>query len=190
MAAPYLKPRSTLPRGLTVDQFLDWYEEQPQGRFELHHGDVVSMAAERVGHANRKGDVYVALRDAIRAAGVPCQVLPDGVAVHVSDTTWYEPDVLVYFGPEAPTDDIRIENPMIVVEVESPSTKRLDAGGKLAGYFDVPSVVHYLIVTVADNRIVHHRRQDDGTILTRIVTSGPLLLDPPGLTVDLTEVLS
>ena len=35
---------------------------------------------------------------------------------------------------------------MIVVEVLSPSTRHIDASKKLAGYFRLPSVAHYLIV--------------------------------------------
>ncbi len=27
---------------------------------------------------------------------------------------------------------------------------------------------------------VHHHRQDDGSIVTRVVTRAPILLDPPG----------
>lgn len=42
----------------------------------------------------------------------------------------------------------------------------------------------------SERRLVHHERQHNGTILTRIVATGPLTLDPPGLSVDLTGILS
>jgi hypothetical protein len=44
-------------------------------------------------------------------------------------------------------------------------------------------VQHYLIVRTEDGAIIHHARNADGTILTRIVREGVLRLDPPGLTV-------
>ena len=67
----------------------------------------------------------------------------------------------------------------VVIEVLSRSTKGRDVGVKLTDYFSLPSVRHYSIVR-ADARInVHHARQDDGTILTRITHGEPILLDPP-----------
>lgn len=36
--------------------------------------------------------------------------------------------------------------------------------------------------------MIHHRRGDDGTIATRIVTTGALDLDPPGVTLDLERI--
>lgn len=189
MATAAKKDDGGLPTGLDVEAFLAWVKDKP-GRYELHDGEVIAMPPQRNWHATTKGSVYVARREAIKSAGVPCHAMPDGVAVHVGAQGWYEPDALVCCGPEAPGDEIKIDNPLIVVEVPSPSTGHLDESHKLVGYFSVASVQHYVIVSPATKYLVHHKRQDDGTILTRIVTAGPLLLDPPGLTVDLTEILS
>jgi hypothetical protein len=46
----------------------------------------------------------------------------------------------------------------------------------------LPSVRHYLIVRIENRTIVHHERGADDIILTRIVHEGPILLDPPGIT--------
>jgi Uma2 family endonuclease len=70
---------------------------------------------------------------------------------------------------------------VILVEVLSPSTRRIDATAKLAGYFRLPSVAHYLIVDPSERLIVHHARGTDDTILTHIVREGRIVLDPPGL---------
>jgi Uma2 family endonuclease len=68
-----------------------------------------------------------------------------------------------------------------VVEVASPSTRKIDASLKLTGYFSLASVQHYLIVDPDGPPLIHHRRQDDGTILTTIVHDGSLSLAPPGI---------
>ena len=189
MATAAKRTDDGLPTGIDVAAFLAWVRDHP-GRYELHDGDVFAMAPARVQHGVAKFAIQRALLAAVREARLPCHVMPDGIAVHVSDQKWYEPDALVYCGPEAHGDDDEIKNPLIVVEVVSPSTGRLDATDKLRGYFSLSSVRHYMIVYTKTKHIVHHERQDDGTILTRIVTAGPLQLDPPGLTVDLTEILS
>jgi hypothetical protein len=49
-------------------------------------------------------------------------------------------------------------------------------------------VHHYLIVDPDGPPVVHHRRQGDGTILTRIVHDGVLTLAPPGLEVGVVEM--
>ena len=57
-----------------------------------------------------------------------------------------------------------------------------DTGAKLEDYFSLPSLQHYLIVKTENGAIIHHQRNPDGTILTRINRGGPLHLDPPGIT--------
>ena len=77
---------------------------------------------------------------------------------------------------------------MIVVEVLSPSTRRVDAALKLAGYFSVQSVEHYLIVDPDEPLVIHHARGDGKVIATRIIREGEVRLDPPGLGLTLKEV--
>lgn len=78
-------------------------------------------------------------------------------------------------------------SPVVVVEVLSPSTAATDISGKLAGYFRVPSIHHYLIVHPTRRTVIHHRRTDDG-IHTRIVATGPIAMTPPGITIDMDEL--
>jgi Uma2 family endonuclease len=172
---------------MTVDEFLAWAETQPGRRFELVHGQPVAMSPERARHAESKAEIYVALRVALRQAALPCHVLPDGMTVRVDDTTAFEPDVVVYCGPRIDGDEVEVRSPVIVVEVVSPSTQERDTGAKLAGYFQVPSVRHYLIVDPTARLIIHHGRQDDATILTRVHTDGAIDLTPPGLVLALAD---
>jgi Uma2 family endonuclease len=81
-------------------------------------------------------------------------------------------------------------NPVIVVEVASPSTRKIDASLKLNGYFSLPSAHHYLIIDPDGPPIIHHRRQGDGTILTTIVQDGILTLAPPGIEVGVAEIFA
>lgn len=164
---------------MTSDEFLLWAMQQPR-KYELLNGEVVAMAPERVIHAVLKGEIFVLLRAAIRDAGLDCMALPDGVAVAVDDTTTYEPDALVRCGPILPDDATRVTDPLIIVEVLSPSTQAIDTGTKLIDYFRLPSLRHYLIVRT-DRAIIHHERDAAGAIATRIIRDGTVALDPPGI---------
>ena len=176
-----IKPR------MTVDQFLTWAQGRP-GRYELLRGEVFSMAPETTGHADVKGAIYAALRDTIRREQLACHVLPDGVTVRIDGNTAYEPDVQVYRGEKLRGAALEVPNPVIIVEVLSPSTQRVDVSLKLAGYFKLPSVAHYLIVDPTQPSVIQHSRGTDDTILTRIVTSGVIVLDPPGLSLALSDI--
>lgn len=171
-----------IPTGrLTRAGFYAWAEAQPRGRFELLDGVVVAMAPDRGAHLRAKAAAWLALRAAIEAAGVPCQALPDGATVEIGSATAHEPDASVNCGAPMADEALALPNPVVVVEVVSPSTSRVDAVQKLADHFLVPSIQHYLIVDAARRMVIHYRRLADGTLGTRIATGGPLLLDPPGL---------
>jgi Uma2 family endonuclease len=89
---------------MTVDEFLAWLEEGSEGvRYELVAGEVVAMAPERAAHARRKAQVWLALRDGIEAAGLPCEALPDGMTIKVDEHTTYEPDAVVHVRNRCPT---------------------------------------------------------------------------------------
>ena len=171
---------------ITVDEFLDWAAGRP-GRYELFRGEVIKMSPETAGHAEIKGAIYTALLSSIRQRRLPCHVLPDGVVIRIDNETAYEPDAQVYCGEKLKGAALEVPNPIIVVEVLSPSTQRVDVSLKLAGYFKLPSVAHYLIVDPTQPVVVHHSRGADA-IVTRIVTEGRITLDPPGLEIDLAEI--
>ena len=181
---------TTLPQHkMTVDEYLVWAEGQP-GRFELYAGVVYAMTPERAGHAQVKYAVQTALLTGIGRAGLPCHMLPNGMTVRVDQDTAHEPDALVYCGQQLPASAMEVPNPMIVVEVLSPLTRHVDASAKLAGYFRIASVQHYLIVDADKRLAVHHARGAADVIATRIVRNGSLRLDPPGIEVTVEEFFS
>jgi Uma2 family endonuclease len=168
------------------EEFRRWCEAQPKGRYERVDGFIVAMAPERGAHLRVKGAVYMALDRAVTAAGVACQALPNGATVETGDSD-YEPDALVNCGEPMADDAAAAPNPVIVVEVLSPGTASTDTGGKLADYFRVPSVAHYLIAHPTRRTVTHHRRADDG-IETRIIVNGPIAMDPPGIVITTEEI--
>lgn len=101
--------------------------------------------------------------------GLPCQAAPGGTTVEIDEDTDYEPDALINCGPPIPDDATAAPNPVVIVEVLSPSTATVDAGGKLADYFRLASVRHYLLVRPL-------RRE------------GMVELDPPGIRLSIDEV--
>ena len=177
-------------RKMNADEFLAWAEHQ-EGKYELHDGYVVSMAPERVRHVRAKAEAWLTLRNAIASKHLRCEAHADGVGVSITGNRVYKPDALVRCGEPLDGDKIEIDDPVIVVEVLSPSTSSNDYGKKLRDYFSLPSVQHYLVIDPEGRRVVHYTRQDGvDTYLTRILAAGPLLLDPPGIEIQVEDVFA
>ncbi|GGD25872.1 Uma2 family endonuclease [Aureimonas glaciei] len=170
---------------MTAEDFFAWAEIWGEGeRYELVNGLAYRLQSETISHAETKLAVVIALGDAIRMAGVECRAFPEGVSVRVSDRSVREPDALVHCGPYD-SDKMFAPNPVVVVEVISPSSVKTDVDRKLIDYFSVPSILHYLIVYGDDGRVVHHFRSAAGAAIeTRILGRDAVLdLSPPGLRV-------
>jgi Uma2 family endonuclease len=174
---------------LTVPEFLAWAQSQPNGRHELVRGEIIAMAPERWQHVEAKQRIFLALRDAIRRGGVACQAMIDGLAVVIDGDTSYIPDVLVNCGQPGAPESMIAPNPVIVVEVLSPSSGAIDKTVKLADYFRVAGLMHTLIVDGVRRRVLHHRRQPGGDIAVMIRTEGEIGLDPPGIAVAVASLL-
>jgi Uma2 family endonuclease len=181
MASQHLKP-------MTLDEFLRWSERQPQGRFELIHGQPVKMAAERLRHSRGKNRATRAFEAAVARARLTCEVMPDGMAVPIRGRATREPDVLVYCGPKLDGDAILVHAPVIVVEVLSPSTAGTDAWDKVEDYLAVPSIHHYLIADPVARKLIHHLRKGAVWDVREVAEDAILVLDPPGLRLSVAEL--
>ena len=172
---------------MTVAEFLDWNERQ-EGKFELLRGEVYVMAPGTIQLARSKLAAVNALAAVIKRAGLPCEAFIDGPGIALGDHTCYIPDVSVHCGERASGEVRLVPNPVIVIEVLSPSTERLDKTGKLADYFSIAGLQHYVIVNLERRFVMHHRRADAGLITTAILREGELRLDPPGVTLAVAEM--
>jgi Uma2 family endonuclease len=172
---------------MSREEYRAWAEQQPRGRFERMNGIVVAMAPERSRHNQRKMLAWLALRQAVRQAGLPCHVYGHGMTVEAGDSD-YEPDAVMHCGAKLPDDAIAVPDPLVIVEVLSPSSSGTDRVWKLDQYFKLPSLRHYLIIWANRQQVLHHRRTASGLIENEIVTTGQIPLDPPGITIAVADI--
>ena len=179
-----VEPASKRPEHkMTFEEWLVWAAEDG-GRSELLDGRVHMMAPERVPHARAKAWVWRALQDAIDRARLPCEAFVVGLTIKTDSDAGFEPDVLVNCGGFADDNGLVADNPIIVIEIMSPSSARIDSGRKLREYFRLASVQHYLIALLDGRTVVHHARAADGSIRTTLHAGGTITLDPPGIAMD------
>ena len=175
---------------MTIEAFLEWLETRPETeRWELIEGEPVRMMApETVRHVRLKRNVAESLRAALTAKGLPCEALGDGVAVRVGDEGQFQPDAVVTCAEAVDPDSVEVPEPVVVVEVLSPSTRSRDLTDKMRGYFGLPSVAHYLLIEQRKRLIIHMRRSAAARIEKTFHTEGRIELDPPGVALAVEDV--
>jgi Uma2 family endonuclease len=111
-----------------------------------------------------------------------CTALVDGAQILTDDISAI-PDVVVTCAPidlETPA----IAEPVIIIEVMSPSSVDDDTGRKWLSYRKIASLKHY-IVLAQDQRLVHVHSRAGDLWRERFIGTGSLTLDDPPLCVDL-----
>jgi len=174
---------------MSADAFLEWAEAQDEAHYQLIGGEIVAMAPERVEHTYVKFQVAKALEASLTGAKLPCRAFVDGVGVKIDDSIVFEPDALVNCGAPIPRRSMIAPNPIIVVEVISPTSTRRDLAVKFTNYFRHPSVQHYLVVVLENLTVIQHSRSEGDTLKTRIAGMGDrLTFDPPGIAVAVADL--
>ncbi len=172
---------------MTAEEFAIWAEARPGKHWELFDGKPRMQQSQTWGHQEAVMALYRLLYAAIRDGKLDLFVGSQGLVVKSGPRTAFEPDVVVFSGRIAKTDII-VPEPLIVVEVLSPSTERKDLTVKLAGYFDVPAVEHYLIADWEAAELIHYRRAGNAIAKPVILREGVLTLDPPGIGIALADI--
>jgi Uma2 family endonuclease len=156
MSRPNAIGRLTHPEYLAL-------ETKSDIRHEFLNGEVYEMAGGTPDHGAVAAAVIRDLGSALR--GRPFRVFSSDVRVRIRATglTTY-PDASVVCGElqTDPEDQDAIANPLLVVEVLSPSTEAYDRGAKSAHYRQIPSLRELMLVSPTEPRVEVLRRSDGG----------------------------
>jgi Uma2 family endonuclease len=148
---------------MSAAEYLAWEREQLD-KHEFHHGEVFAMAGGSPRHNLLSAAIGAELRVATREHG--CRVFSSDQRIAADPLKRYVyADAVVVCGPmqtEPEASDV-LTNPTVVVEVLSPSTEAYDRGVKGQAYRRLPSLTDYLLVSQAEPRIEHFRRDADGS---------------------------
>jgi Uma2 family endonuclease len=168
---PEAARREDWPR--TVAEFEDWHARQPE-RWEFIDGRPRLMAPASMKHSIIKNNVGFALRQALDGSG--CTALVDGPQIQTDEISAI-PDVVVTCAPLDLSKPV-IAEPVIIVEVMSPSSEADDAGRKWFSYRKIPSLKHYLVLSQDERAAQVHSRAGE-LWRERFVSSGAIELDDP-----------
>jgi len=144
---------------MTLEEFLRW-DDGTNTRYELIDGSPVAMAPPAEAHR------ILALRlgsriDAALAGRRPCNAqIEPGVVRPDRAASYYVPDIAVTCEPNEPGRQAMVD-PILVVEILSPSTERTDRRLKLPAYQTIESVREIMLIDADSHHAELYRRQND-----------------------------
>jgi len=146
----------------TVDEYLE-YENASQEKHEYYQGEIFAMSGSKVPHNIIAGNLYFSLRK--KLGGKSCQPFNSDQRIYIPPNSLLTyPDISIICGEiiTKDNDNWNIENPSVIIEVLSHSTKNYDKGEKFTLYRDISTLKEYILVDSEKILIEAFRINDSG----------------------------
>ena len=144
---------------LTPEEYLAW-ERKSDTKHEYLGGEIIAMSGASRAHSlivtNISGELYIQLKEG------PCEVHTNDIRVRTRpEISYFYPDVVVVCDEPRFEDNVfdTLLNPVVLVEVLSPSTEKYDRGEKFDYYQQLTSLREYVLVSQDEVRVELYRRQ-------------------------------
>jgi Uma2 family endonuclease len=144
----------------TLEEFLA-FDDGTDTSYQLFEGRIVAMNPPLRGH----GTLVVRLASIVNSQlKPPCEAIAEaGIIPANRRNSWYKADLVVTCTPGSYQDQF-IAEPVLVVEVLSPTTSATDFSRKLPDYQQIPSMRDILLISSMERLVRHWRREPDGWI--------------------------
>ena len=175
-----------LPIFRTVDDFLTWENQEPQ-RYEFVGGVLTLMAGGTENHDLIGINIAAILNQRLR--GTPCRVHGSNLKVRSPASAIMYPDAFVRCGP-ASGDRTVVSDPVLVVEVLSPTTQQADLTRKRWAYQAIDTLQAMLFVAADEARVELFSAGPDGVWLSRFIVGpdGEVPLDALSVALPMAEL--
>jgi len=146
-------------KNVSRDEYLT-FEAQSTERHQFYRGEVFAMTGGTFNHAAIAGNLLAIIRNATK--GGPCRPMNSAMRIHTPSGLDTYPDLSVYCGqPELIDNESTLLNPVVIVEVLSPTTSSYDRGDKFALYRAVETLRDYLLIDSESIAVEHFRRVEN-----------------------------
>jgi Uma2 family endonuclease len=142
----------------TLEEFLA-FDDGTDTSYQLFEGQIVAMNPPLRGHGALVARLIRVVANQLKP---PCEVYAEAGIVPVNRRhSWYKADLIVTCTPGNYKDPF-IAEPVLVVEVLSPTTTAAEFNRKLPDYQQIPSMRDFLLVSSMERLIRHWRREAGG----------------------------
>ena len=142
----------------TLEEFLA-FDDGTEISYQLFEGRIVAMNPPLRGHGTLVGRLVRIIGNQLKP---PCEVIVEsGIIPGNRRHSWYKADLIVTCTPGNFKDQF-VAEPVLVVEVLSPTTSATDFSRKLPDYQQIPSMRDVLLVSSTERLVRHWRREPKG----------------------------
>lgn len=177
---------ATLPR-LTADEYLAT-ERAASFKSEFIDGEVIPMSGASEAHNLISGNLLVALAQRLKPRKF--RVYPSDMKVRSPQGSYTYPDVCIA-GADAQFEDGRRDillNPILIVEVLSPSTEANDRGRKFERYRTIDSLQTYVLISQDHSAVEVYSRDPSGRWSMAAFHEGAVLIPHPDCEISISEI--
>ena len=142
---------------LTPEEYIA-SERKATLKSEYLNGEILAMSGASIAHNLITLDIATELNIQLRDR--ECQVISNDMRVRTgSKGAYFYPDVVAFCGEPQFEDNVfdTLLNPILVIEVLSPSTEAYDKGEKFAHYQEITSLREYILVSQDRIRVEQYR---------------------------------
>lgn len=168
---------------ISIDDYLQ-EELIRETRHEYLDGQIYAMAGASKNHQRVIMNTGSIFREHLR--NTPCDTYASDIKVKIGDLAFFYPDVIVVCQDDT-DNDYYTENPVIIVEVLSKSTRRKDETIKRRLYQALPSLQEYVLIE-QDIVDVEVCRRSDGWISEHYFMGDEVTFTSIDLTVSVTDI--
>ena len=133
-------------------------ERKATVKSEYINGEILAMSGANLAHTRITADIVTELNNQLR--GGECEVISNDMRVKTGPKgAYFYPDVVVFCGEPEVEDNVfdTLLNPILILEVLSPSTEVYDKGEKFRYYQELASLQEYILVSQDRVRVEHYR---------------------------------
>ena len=128
---------------MTFDEYMAWENEQPD-RHEFYRGEIYAMSGVRFANSRVTGNLFKRIDDHID--GTECTLFVENFKLRLADEACFYPDLMVTCSQKFSMSDLTVTEPLLIIEVVSPSTERYDRGDKFTYYRSFPTLREYALI--------------------------------------------
>ncbi len=153
----------TVEKLYTPEEYLA-LEEKAENRSEYYNGIIWAMSGGSLNHSTIAANTTTAIHNELKAKSKKCRVMNSDLKVKIAKhNCFYYPDIMVICG-EVDFADNRtdiVENPLLIIEVLSPSTADFDRGTKFNRYRSLPSLKEYVLISQDKPKVEAWYREEE-----------------------------
>ncbi|MCK5869390.1 hypothetical protein BMR07_08985 [Methylococcaceae bacterium CS1] len=168
--------------GIDVDQYLE-DELRRDVKYELIDGQIYAMADASANHERISSNISRYFGNHLQNS--PCEPFGSDMKVKVGSRFFY-PDVIVDCQFDE-TEPYYTESPVIIVEVLSKSTRRIDETTKRFSYMNIPGLQEYVLIEqdIVDIEVI---RRSEGWVSKHYYLGDKVHFESINLTLSVEEI--